>query len=191
MRRTRIAVLSLALVLVVPLPVAADVVTRSDGRASDNGPLDIKNVSHGHRDPRLIHTLKTYEPWRNRALRNGSSWISLLFDRRSSSLDDDRYLRIDYSEQRGLYARMTTLGTHGPGEFIGRVDVWRPGRRAVRVRFPKRFLGRSVGRYEWRAITSYEDGDTCSSNPDSADQGGCIDYAPGKNQAAVEHDLNQ
>ena len=168
----------------------ADVVTRHDGEAADNGPLDIKVVSHGHRDGGLIHTLTTYEPWRNRALRHSSSWIALMFDRRSGSFGDERYLRIEYSQDKGLHARMTTFGTHGPGEFIGRVDVWRPTRRSLRVRFPRRYLGRNVSRYEWRATTSFEDRATCRSSPDSADQGGCIDSAPGRNQTAIEHDLS-
>lgn len=62
------------------------------------------------------------------------------------SSEDDRYLRVDYSEERGLFARMTTFGTHGPGEFIGRVSVWRPDRRSLKVRFPKRYLGRNLAR---------------------------------------------
>ena len=169
-------------------PAGADTRARSDGDRT-SGPLDIKTVSHGHRVTRLTHTLRTYEGWRNRALRDDSSWIALIFDRRRDSLDDDRYLRIDYSTERGLYARMTTFGTHGPGSFIGRVDVRRPTPRSVKVRFPKRFLGRSVDRYEWRAITSFEDMQTCRSGPDSASQGGCLDYAPGTHRPGIEHDL--
>ena len=185
----RAVAISLTLLMLSSSIALADVVSRRDGEATDNGPLDIKWVSHGHRERRLIHTLRTYEPWRNRALRHSSSWIAL-FDRRSGSFGDERYLRVDYSQDKGLYARMTTFGTHGPGEFIGRVQVWRPNDHSVRVRFPKRFLGRHVERYEWRAITSFEDGDTCRSSPDSADQGGCIDSAPGRHQPAIEHDLS-
>ncbi|MDP9068293.1 MAG: hypothetical protein M3N53_08120 [Actinomycetota bacterium] len=184
----RVLFVLLALLL-VGSPAAADTAKRADGEAT-SGPLDIKAVSHGHHGTRLVHTLRMYEEWRNPDLRDDSSWIALLFDRRESSLDDDRYLRIDYSEERGLHARMTTFGTHGPGEFIGRVDVSRPTRRSVRVRFPKRFLGRAVKRYEWRAISSFEDAGTCRSNPDSASQGGCIDYAPGRHRPGIEHDLN-
>ena len=182
--------LVLGVLLLFGSPAAADTVARSDGEQT-SGSLDIKAVSHGHRGTRLTHTLRTYERWRNRALRDDSSWIALIFDRRPDSLDDDRYLRIDYSKERGLYARMTTFGAHGPGSFIGRVDVRRLTQRSVKVRFPKRFLGRSVSRYEWRAITSFEDTQACRSSPDSASQGGCLDYAPGRHRPGIEHDLTR
>lgn len=182
--------LVLVALFLVGSPAGADTVARSDSDRT-SGPLDIKTVAHGHQGTRLTHTLQTYEGWRNRALRDDSSWIALIFDRRADSLDDDRYLQIDYSSERGLHGRMTTFGTHGPGAFIGRVDVRRPTPRSVKVRFPKRFLGRSLKRYEWRAITSFEDTQTCRSNPDSASQGGCLDYAPGRYRPGIEHDLRQ
>jgi hypothetical protein len=181
----------LVLVLSQSDVAVSDVIKRPD-RNEVEGPLDIKSVSHGHSGRRaVIHSVRMHDRWQNGDLRNDSSHISLLFDRRRNSVRDNRHLRIDYSKRRGLHARMTKMGVHGPGEFISRVAVWRPSRRSVRVRFRIRLLGRNVHRYEWRAITSYEDDADCSSSFDSADQGGCIDSAPGKRRKGIKHDLNR
>lgn len=182
-------VLVLVAVALSSSPAAADVVAKAD-RNDVAGRLDIRSVSHGHRgQKRLVHSIDIYARWRNRALRNESSWISLHFDRRARSFRDDRYLRIDWSKSKGLYARITTFGVHGPGEFIARVAVWRPTSHSVRVRFPKRRLGADLRRYRWSAITSFENEGRCASSLDSGDQGGCIDYAPGKRQPPIVHDL--
>lgn len=183
------AVLMLVVILLASSTAAADVVAWRDGDDTV-GRLDIASVRHGHRGARsLIHTIRTRETWRKRVLRDESSWLALVFDRRKATSRDDRYLRIDFSKDSGLYARLTTFGTHGPGELIARVPVWRPTRRSVRVRFRKGRLGRDLKRYEWRAITSFENAGKCRSGADSADQGGCIDYSPRPRRRGVVHEL--
>lgn len=183
------ALLALTLIAAVPTPVLANKKTVTDPD-DVNGEIDIQAVSHGHGSNRtLVHRVEMFEEWLSSDLEPEESWIALLFDIDRDNFNDNRYLRIDYSEEEGLYADMYYQGISGPGEPIGEVRVSRPDERSVKVRFPKRFIKKRLKVYRWRAITSFEDDGECSSEPDSGDQGGCLDYVPPPKKPGILHDL--
>ncbi|HYI44122.1 MAG TPA: hypothetical protein VE174_01500 [Actinomycetota bacterium] len=181
-----------ALLLGVPAPVSAD--KKSVPDPDDvNGALDIKAASHRHGSKgKLVHIIVTHEDWEPSILAAEESWFAMLFDvdrDREDEFGENRYLKIDYSEEEGLHAGMYSQGFGGPGEFIANVPVTKPNAASVRVVFPKKLLARRIKEYRWRAIASYEDEAECASDEDSAEQGGCLDYVPPPMKAGIRHDL--
>lgn len=189
MKRLSVA-LVVALFLGIPSPGAADKKSVSDPD-DVNGALDIKSVSHRHaRKGKLVHAVTTLDPWEPPLLEGEETWLAMLFDVDKNQRDEfgeNRYLRIDYTQEEGLHAGMYTQGFGGPGEFIANVPVKRPDTYSVKVVFPKKLLKRKLKEYRWRAIASYEDDSECASDPDSANQGGCLDYNPPPMKAGIRH----
>lgn len=124
------------------------------------GPLDIASISHGHRIgpkgvPQLVHTVRLHRSWPVKKLRH-QGYVHLTFDRpgRPGS-PQERVLWIVY--KRGhLIARMfSSLGD--PPKYLGRVALWRPDWRTVKVAFPKTLLKRrGLERYRWNAFSIVE-----------------------------------
>jgi hypothetical protein len=157
------------------------------------GSLDISKVGHGHgANGKLVHTIETFATWPPELLEPQETWLALLFDvdrDRDDPFGENRYLRIDYTQEDGLTARMYTQGIGGPAEFIADVPVSRPTEASVRVVFSKKLLAKKLKEYRWRAIASFEDDSECSSDDDNADQGGCLDYVPPPTKPGIRHDL--
>jgi hypothetical protein len=188
--KSRCALLAIAMLLGMSVPGLADKKSLND--ADDvQGMLDIRSVAHGHAPKgKLVHTVKTFEAWDPEILEPQETWIGMLFDVDANNDDpfgENRYLRVDYTQEDGLTARMYTQGFSGPGEFVGDATVTRPTNASVRVVFAKSLLKKRLKEYRWRAIASYEDDSECASEEDSADQGGCLDYIPPPKKPGIRH----
>lgn len=159
---------------------ADDQTVRDDVRRDASGPLDLKEVSHGHRGRRLIHTLRTYDAWRGRWLRGERDVINLTFDRQDArNAGVERVLVVDYADGR-LVSGMFNVLTEPPTR-LGGARIERPSRRVIRLIFPRRLLKRSGLRsYRWRANVTYE-GPGCDSY--------CIDHLPEHERRGILHDL--
>lgn len=172
-------VLTAAVALVA---TADEVTTRDDLRRDAGGPLDLKEVSHGHRGNKLVHTLRTYDPWRSRWFKGRRDVINLTFDRQDSGADSvERVLVVDWSDGR-LRGEMADVLTDPPNE-LGTVRIERPTRRVLRLIFPERLLRGTdpLVAYRWRASVSYK-GPGCS---DSF----CFDLLPESGRQSILHEL--
>lgn len=182
-QRVLAIILSVCLATTVALVATADEVTRRDDLRRDaGGPLDIKEVSHGHRGTRLVHTLRTYDPWRSRWLRGSRDVINLTFDRQDGGADSvERVLVVDWKDGR-LRGEVVDVLTDPPAE-LGRVRIERPTRRLLRLIFAKRLLRGSepLDAYRWRVNVSYE-GPGC-------DDSFCFDLLPESGHRAILHEL--
>lgn len=165
-----------------PGPIASgdEVTVRDNLRRDAGGPLDLKDVSHGHRGRRLVHTLRTYDAWRGRWLRGRTDNIQLTFNRQDGGEHKvERVLAVDYFEGE-LTARMINV-TRDRLPLVGYAKIERPSRTILTLVFPRRFLKRrDFAAYRWGAYVFY-DGPGCESY--------CGDEIPRAGEAGVLHDL--
>lgn len=154
---------------------------RDDLRRDAGGPLDLKEVSHGHRGQRLVHTLRTYDAWRDRWLRGDQDSINLTFNRQDSgSAGVERVLAVDY-ENGALVASMFNVLTDPPTR-VGKVRIRRPNNRVLRLIFPQRLLKRNhLQAYRWKVNVLYE-GPGCDYY--------CADHIPEAGRRGILHDLH-
>ena len=147
MKRNERLILTLILPLIVGLGGVGFADSKSVDDPRDNGGFrDVRSVSHGHSsDPGMLrHSLKTFDRWRDRVLREYRIRFNM-------SLDDDpdieRSVRVRYDDGR-LRARM--YGARGQ-RLAGRVKVWRVSLRALTVSFDSSMLGAGIQTYRWKA----------------------------------------
>lgn len=137
--------------LIVPFLLGLGGVGLADSRTVDDprdngGFRDVKKVSHGHsEDPGVLrHSLKTFDRWRDRALREYRIRFNM-------SLDDDpdieRSVRVRYEDGR-LRAHM--YGALGQ-RLAGRVKAWRVSLRSLTVAFDSSMLRAGIQTYRWKA----------------------------------------
>lgn len=153
---------------------------RDDLRRDADGPLDLKEVSQGHRGQRLVHTLRTYDAWRDRWLLGDQDSINLTFDRQdSASAGVERVLAVDYEDGK-LVASMFNVLTDPPTR-VGKVHIERPNNRVLRLTFPQRLLKRNrLQAYRWKVNVLYE-GPGCDYY--------CADHLPEAGRRGILHDL--
>ncbi|UYM04876.1 hypothetical protein [Solicola gregarius] len=153
--------LAAPLLLGAPAPAAPgaapDRVTRSTTSDPDDtrGPLDIASVTHRiavrdrHRVD-LTYTVRTYEPFRTADLQRRHRNITLELGTEAEP-GASRNITV-YARDGWLRADLISNATR---KRIARLDVRRVGRRAVRVRGPRRLIGARryfvVSRYENRS----------------------------------------
>jgi hypothetical protein len=140
------AVLLVTAAMIVAGSAAADTATVRDAAGDTNGPIDLSAASHGHRRAKLVHTLRTHELWRGRALR-GDGVINLTFNRQDGQDKGvERVMVVDY-QSGGLVAKMFDV-IHD--REVGEVLLRRPDLRTLRLVFPKRYVKRQdPGPYRW------------------------------------------
>ncbi len=162
------------------LATGDEVTVRDNLRRDAGGPLDLAAVSHGHRGARLVHTLRTYEPWRGRWLRGRTNNIQLTFDRQDGGQHRvERVLAVDYFEGE-LIARMLNV-TGDRIRVVGYAKIERPHRRILTLVFPQRLLKRrEFDAYRWGAYVFYA-GPGCESY--------CGDEIPRSGAPRILHDL--
>lgn len=164
------------------IATADEIVRRDELRHDAGGPLDLREASHGHRGAKLVHTLRTYDPWRPRWLRGDRDVINLTFDRQDSGSESvERVLVVDWENGR-LGAEMADVLTDPPTE-LGSVRVERPTRRTLRLIFPRRMLKGSapLEAYRWRVNVTYE-GPGCEGSF-------CFDLLPESGRPGILHEL--
>lgn len=141
--------------------------------------IDIKWVQHGHRDGKLLHTVRTYRPWRKVWLKDWSA-INFTFDRKDGRRRNvERVLVVVYRKGR-LVARMGDV-TSKQTRWIGRGEVRRPNGKTLKVLFERRLLGRHFGAYDWGYTMMIQDAGPCDQV--------CSDSVPELGSPAIRHRL--
>ncbi len=124
-------------------------------------PLDIASIGHGHdARGRLVHRVAIRQPWRLRALRPGRGELALLFDVDGRLVGGHpRFERALVIETRSGRLHAEMRGRRNHQRVLGRVKVWRPDNRTVKVAFPKALLRRGLAEYHWFARTLVYEGE--------------------------------
>ena len=158
--RTAVVTLVAAL-LALPAPAAADggrfrdpdekPFCESPDPCPDTDYIDFDRVSYGHgRTAGLLrHGVHTRERFKTKDMggRHGVT-IYFLFETDGDERGE-RMLRVRRKDGK-LSGRMFR-GKYFFKKVGGRVRVWRPDRRSLKVRFPLRLLGDDLERYRWSA----------------------------------------
>lgn len=174
MRRRALLLVLFAAVALAP-PAGADTRGRRDGNDA-RGPLDIQRIAHRHRvtadgTRQLVHTIRLRRAWPVKKLRH-QGFVHLYFELRGHPGNPpERTLWIVYRKGSLVASMRNSLGD--PPRRVGRVSLWRPDWRTVRVAFPKEVLRRGLRRYEWNASSFVEGRHELCPHRD-----GCSDWAP-------------
>ena len=178
------ALAAAAAALALSASTAADTVSVRDEADARAAPLDIASVGHGHdARGRLVHRVTMQAAWRLEALRPGRGELTIPFDL------DGKFVDGHPSVERAVFiafrsGRLRAVMRGGPGleRVVGRVPVWRPNNRTVKVAVPTALLGRRLTAYYWFASTLVYSGEHI--------RGG--DAAPGPTASiptTIEHSL--
>jgi hypothetical protein len=177
-------------VIFLGAPFAPADVQRKPDPPDNPSALDIQWIQHSHRTSpkgkhQLVHTIRTYGPWRKRILeRHGK--ITLEFDLRGNSGNPpERSIWIDHKNGRLRAIMYRTLGD--PPARLVKLPVWRPDRHTIKVAFAPRWLRtRDLSFYRWAASVSLD-----SSHPSCTERFSCNDRAPdgGTNRRYFHHQI--
>lgn len=160
--RTRVAV-----AVAVMVAVAATVGIAGAGQASFKDPdekpfceggdcpdtdyMDFRRATQGHgaKPRQLRHGVHTYKRWKTKVLggRRGTT-IVIYFDVNGKNRPE-RQVKIRRKDGK-LWAAMFRGRPYFRRRIPGRVLVWRPDRRSIKVGFPARLLRDDIDRYRWR-----------------------------------------
>ena len=143
----------MVLALALASGALADRRTVADGVDERAAPLDIASIGHGHDSRgRLVHTVRMRDAWRLRALRPAHGELALLFDLDGElSNGHPRFERAVVIWTSGGRLRAEMRGRRN--QVLGRVNVWRPNNRTVKVAFRQALLRRRLAEYHWFART--------------------------------------
>ena len=149
----------------------------SPGPCPDGDYMDFRRLTQGHgrQERRIRHGLRTAEPWPSRAL-DGRHGTTFAFDFDTDGYGDvDAQLRVRRKD--GRWRAYLYKGKYFGRHIPGKVKVWRPGRRSLKVGFSADLLGDGIGRYRWR-VDEYERNLTCpgSCHSDSAPDRGWYEH---------------
>jgi hypothetical protein len=140
----------------------------SPGPCPDSDYMDFRWLTQGHGDDsrRLRQGVRTAERWRTGDL-DGRHGTTFAFDFDTDEHGDvDLQLRVRRKDGRwrAYFYSGKYFGRHVPGK----VNVWRPGRRSLKVGFSADVLGDAVGFYRWR-VAEYQRGVGCAGSCHSDD----------------------
>lgn len=143
----------------------------------DDDYIDFDKVTYGHGPTERVlrHGVHTRKGWKTKDM-GGAHGVTIyfVFDT-DGDPEGERTLRMRRKdgELRGRMFR----GKHLSKKVGGRLHVWRPDRRSIKVRFPVRLLGEDVDSYRWRAGW-YQRGVACpgSCHTDSAPHNGWFEH---------------
>lgn len=127
------------------------------GGCGDSDYMDFRRLTFGHgRNESVVrHGVRTIERWKTKVL-GGRHGVTIHVH---LNTDDDwraeRSLRIRRKHGE-LWAGMFR-GKYLRKRVAGRVRVWRPDRRSVKVRFDVRMLGDDLERYRWNVSWAQRD----------------------------------
>lgn len=162
----RLAAVATALLL-APVPALADGGAFRDGDEQpfceapgdcpDDDYMDFRRASFGHgRAERVVrHGVRTRKRWKTKEL-GGRYGVTVYLQ---VSNDDDRRVERSLRIRRKhgeLWGGMFR-GKYFRKKVDGRVRVWRPDRRSIKVAFPVRMLGDDVERYRWYVFWAKRD----------------------------------
>jgi hypothetical protein len=149
-------------------PAQAHRYTKGD-RNDTPGRLDIRSGSVGHAGNYVVHTLRTYEPWRASLLR-ADGLIGFGIDK---NFDRDFELCAFVYYYRKVRGVLTNCGR----SVVSRLPASKLSGTAAKVSIP---VSRTGLLYRWMALTIYTGAGACSE--------GCVDFAPNR-PPAILHDL--
>jgi hypothetical protein len=170
-KTTRTGIAALLLVPLLAGSAVGDVVTRRDPKDTP-GRLDIRRISHGHKDDAVVHTVSMYRRFPSRLLEGRGRALGIfLFNR------EEERVRIVVVQWRNGRLRAPVFDWE-EGR-VGTARVSRPNPRTIRVVISESVLGglgESPG-YRWFALTVFKDGGRCKR--------WCEDTAP--NRRPIRH----
>ena len=121
------------------------------GPCPDGDYMDFRRLTQGHGEqPRRVrHGLRTAERWRSRAL-EGRHGTTIVFEFETDRYGDaDMQLRVRRKD--GRWRAYLYEGKYFFRHVPGKVRVWRPGRRSLKVGFSADLLRDGIRRYRWTA----------------------------------------
>lgn len=129
-----------------------------------HGALDIASVTGTHVGANVVHTLRTYKPFRSQLLTH-NTFITFAFDTNSNGKLDDVAIVVWF--HGALHSALLTAD----GSILGELHVTRPDSRTVSVRIPTQLL-RNPAVYRWGATAEYQGKTDCKK--------ACFDFAPNR-----------
>lgn len=156
--------------LVAPALAAANSTHVSDPR-DVRGALDIETVTGTHIGANVVHTLRTYKPFRSQLLTH-NTFITFGFDTNSNGTLDDVAIVVWF--HGALHSALLTTD----GSIVAELHVTRPNSRTVSIRIPTRLLGNPAV-YHWYADAEYQGKPNCKK--------ACFDDAP--NRGTIKQQL--
>lgn len=186
------AALALLTALIGASPATAHEQTVLDQDDSD-GPLDIVAArqrharvtevqTHPEKEIRYIelrYRIVTYEKWERSIVSGGHNFISFEFN-----LDRDRTIErclVITNSEHEMLGRIYKNCTYFDDELVAMASVGRRDKHSLDVAFPRRMLGKSIKKWRWRAVTSFEEQDQSSACPapephGDGGYGACTDF---------------
>ena len=153
----------IALALAAPALASANSTHASDPK-DVHGALDIAGVTGAHVGSNIVHTLRTYKPFRSQLLKQRNTYIAFAFDTDlNGKLDAFAVIGWVGGKLRGA------LLDSGGEPMDTNLQVTRPDSRTVKLTIPSRLIG-SPARYRWIATAEYQGLPGCKKP--------CFDYAP-------------
>lgn len=156
--RTMKLVIATGLLVVMALSHAlAHPQTVLDGDDSPGG-LDLVAARQRDRARHVVLKLVTYETWTELGGSLGMTYVGFEFD-----LDGDRRLErcleigTDGTMTAYMYRDFRGCALGFEESKIGSREAQRPDTHSVKITIPKRWLGRGVKTFRWRAVTSFEE----------------------------------
>lgn len=147
------------MILGAPTPARSDVKKAYDPNDT-HGVLDVRRVSHGHRDGKrlLSHRVDMFEPWKARRLTDETRillWFST--DREDKYVERRVAIYFAGGHLAGSIEKYDESSDSASVSVLSKnLRVTRPTRRSVKVFVPRRYLNPDMSRYKWSASTFYK-----------------------------------
>jgi hypothetical protein len=148
---------------------AAHTFTKTDGNDS-RGRLDIRTASVSHHLKAVVHTVRTYDPWKQQTLENDSFFVIQIDKNNNRRYERCAFIYHGRGRLRGL---LSDCGS----QFVMKLPVTKLNGTTARISIPKS----ETGLVYWWGIASIWDGPApCRS--------GCVDFSPNR-FPDILHDL--
>jgi uncharacterized repeat protein (TIGR02543 family) len=159
-----------AIALAAPALAAANT-TRVLDPHDVRGALDIETVTGTHVGANVVHTMRTYKPFRSQLLTH-NTFITFDFDTNSNGTLDDVAIVVWF--HGALHSALLTTD----GTIVAELHVTRPNSRTVSIKIPTRLLGNPAV-YHWGAAAEYQGKPGCKKT--------CYDAVP--NRGTIKQQL--
>lgn len=110
------------------------------------------------RHTEIVLKLVTYESWQTLGGSLGMTFVAFEFDMdRDGELDRCIKIGADGTMKAHMYRNLRGCALNVEESRIGSRRTRRPDDHSIKVIIPKRWLGRGLKSYTWRAVTSFEE----------------------------------